>query len=95
VLVSSAFQTKEFVASLIVGKSDSPFSCARIGCQAIRGEKFVKLQQKKISGRADVAALGAHFKGHNNKAKLKAKADSLKHTLHYKTEKALSFDIYL
>jgi hypothetical protein len=40
-------------------------------------------------------ALRNHFKGHGNKAKLKAEAVALKNTLHYKNEKALTFDTYL
>jgi hypothetical protein len=58
-------------------------------------ETFIKPHRKKMSGRADMAALRAHYKGHGNKAKLKAEADGLRSTLHYKTEKALSFDAYL
>jgi hypothetical protein len=42
-----------------------------------------------------MAALRAHYKGHGNKAKLKAEADGLKSLLHYKTKKALSFNAYL
>jgi hypothetical protein len=58
-------------------------------------ETFVKPHRKKKSGRADMIALRNHYKGHGNKAKLKAEAVALKNTLHYKNEKALTFDTYL
>jgi hypothetical protein len=53
-------------------------------------DPFVNTHQKKMSGWADIAALHAHFNSHQNKAKLKAEAGE-----HYKTKKALSFNVYL
>jgi hypothetical protein len=74
-------QTVHFIVEALVAKQPA--------------ETFIKPHRQLKSGRTDCKSLTGHFKGHGNKAKLKAEADGLKNTLHYKNEKALPFDTYL
>jgi hypothetical protein len=58
-------------------------------------EQWVKHLRKYSNGRKDVLALKAHYGGEGNTARRLADADRLKSQLHYKNEKAMTFEKFL
>jgi hypothetical protein len=58
-------------------------------------ETWVKPNKKKQNGRLDFKALQAHYGGEGNKSVRIKEAEVLRRTLHYKNERAMSFEKFL
>jgi hypothetical protein len=58
-------------------------------------ETWIKPKEKKQDGRLDYKALEAHYGGEGNKAVRIQEAEVLRTTLHYKSERTMSFDKFL
>ena len=56
---------------------------------------WIKTTTRYTDGRRSMAALRAHFAGEGNATRNVAEADRLKDTLHYKSERAMSFETFL
>ena len=58
-------------------------------------EDWIKPVAKEKNGRSDMIALQNHFSGEGNASRTIALAERLKETLHYRNEKAMSFETFL
>ena len=58
-------------------------------------EAWIKPKEKKQDGRTDYKALKAHYGGEGNKSVRIKEAEVLRTTLHYKNERAMSFEKFL
>lgn len=58
-------------------------------------EDWIKPVAKEKNGRSDMKALRHHFSGEGNSSRRIALAERLKETLHYRNEKAMSFETFL
>jgi hypothetical protein len=58
-------------------------------------ETWIKPKEKKQNGRLDFKALQAHYGGEGNKSVRIKEAEVLRKTLHYKNERAMSFEKFL
>ena len=56
---------------------------------------WIKSTLKYHNGRKSMKALRSHFAGEGNASRNKAEADRLKDSLHYKNERAMTFEIFL
>lgn len=54
-----------------------------------------QVQQEEKNGRLDMKALRAHYRGEGNQSRRIGEAERLRNTLHYKSEGALSFSIFV
>jgi hypothetical protein len=75
---------------------------ARKGHQLIHGfvqgetaETWIKPKEKRQNGRLDFIALQAHYGGEGNKSVRIKEAEVLRNSLHYKNERAMSFEKFL
>ena len=58
-------------------------------------DNWIKNIMKYSDGHRSMKALRAHFAGEGNASRNMAKADRLKEHLHYKSERAISFETFL
>ena len=63
--------------------------------QAESAEQWIKPIARKQSGRADMTALRNHYSGEGNTSRRIAIAERTRDTLHYKSERAMSFSSFL
>ena len=56
---------------------------------------WIKSTLKSHDGRKSMKALRNHFAGEGNASRNKAEADRLKESIHYKNERAMTFEIFL
>jgi hypothetical protein len=58
-------------------------------------EDWVKPIKRQANGRADLQALRDHFSGEGNSSRRIGEAERLRDTLHYKSERAMTFETFL
>ena len=63
--------------------------------QTESAEQWIKSIARKQSGRADMIALRNHYSGEGNTSRRIAIAEKTRETLHYKSERAMSFSSFL
>ena len=63
--------------------------------QGETSETWIKPTEKRQNGRLDFEALQAHYGGEGNKSVRIKEAEVLRNTLHYKNERAMSFEKFL
>ena len=64
-------------------------------CQGETAEDWIKDVKRQSNGRLDYECLKGHFAGEGNATRCIGEAERLRDTLHYKSERAMSFELFL